>query len=131
MKTIQIRTSERVELIDITSTVQAYVSEKGTLNGIIIIYVPHTTCGITINEHADPDVVRDIKMQLGKLAPENAGYHHYEGNSDSHVKSSLIGASETVIISDGQLILGTWQGIFLCDFDGPRTRNVHLKIMAD
>ncbi|NQU28368.1 MAG: YjbQ family protein [Candidatus Marinimicrobia bacterium] len=131
MKTIQIRTSERVELIDITSTVQAYVSEKGTLNGIIIIYVPHTTCGITINEHADPDVVRDIKMQLGKLAPENAGYHHYEGNSDSHVKSSLIGASETVIISNSQLLLGTWQGIFLCDFDGPRTRNVHLKIMAD
>jgi len=131
MKTIQIRTSERVELIDITSTVQAYVSEKGTLNGIIIIYVPHTTCGITINEHADPDVVRDIKMQLGKLAPENAGYHHYEGNSDSHVKSSLIGASETVIISNSQLLLGTWQGIFLCDFDGPRTRNVHLKIMVD
>ena len=131
MKTIQIRTSERVQLIDITSTVQAYVSEKGTQNGIITIYVPHTTCGITINEHADPDVVRDLKMQLGKLAPENAGYHHYEGNSDSHVKSSLIGASETVIISNSQMILGTWQGIFLCDFDGPRTRNVHLKIMAD
>ena len=130
MKTIQIRTSERVQLIDITSTVQAYVNEKGTQNGIITIYVPHTTCGITINEHADPDVVRDIKMQLGKLVPENAGYHHYEGNSDSHVKSSLIGASETVIISNSQMILGTWQGIFLCDFDGPRTRNVHLKIMA-
>ena len=131
MKTIQIRTSERVQLIDITSTVQAYVSERGTQNGIITIYVPHTTCGITINEHADPDVVRDLKMQLGKLAPENAGYHHYEGNSDSHVKSSLIGTSETVIISNNQMILGTWQGIFLCDFDGPRTRNVHLKIMAD
>ena len=130
MKTIQIRTSERVQLIDITSTVQAYVNEKGTQNGIITIYVPHTTCGITINEHADPDVVRDIKMQLGKLAPENAGYHHYEGNSDSHVKASLIGASETVIISNSQMILGTWQGIFLCDFDGPRTRNVHLKIIA-
>ena len=130
MKTIQIRTSERVQLIDITSTVQAYVNEKGTQNGIITIYVPHTTCGITINEHADPDVVRDIKMQLGKLAPENAGYHHYEGNSDSHVKSSLIGASETVIISNSQMILGTWQGIFLCDFDGPRTRGVHLKIIA-
>ena len=130
MKTIQIRTSERVQLIDITSTVQAYVNEKGTQNGIITIYVPHTTCGITINEHADPDVVRDIKMQLGKLVPENAGYHHYEGNSDSHVKSSLIGASETVIISNSQMILGTWQGIFLCDFDGPRTRNVHLKIIA-
>ena len=130
MKTIQIRTSERVQLIDITSTVQAYVNEKGIQNGIITIYVPHTTCGITINEHADPDVVRDLKMQLGKLAPVNAGYHHYEGNSDSHVKSSLIGASETVIISNSQMILGTWQGIFLCDFDGPRTRNVHLKIIA-
>ena len=130
MKTIQIRTSERVQLIDITSTVQAYFNENETQNGIITIYVPHTTCGITINEHADPDVVRDIKMQLGKLAPENAGYHHYEGNSDSHVKSSLIGASETVIISNSQMILGTWQGIFLCDFDGPRTRSVHLKIIA-
>ena len=125
MKTIQIKTSERVQLFDITSTVQAYVNKKGTQNGIITIYVPHTTCGITINEHADPDVVRDLKMQLGKLAPVNAGYHHYEGNSDSHVKSSLIGASETVIISNNQLILGTWQGIYLCDFDGPRTRNVH------
>ncbi|MBC8401728.1 MAG: YjbQ family protein [Candidatus Marinimicrobia bacterium] len=129
MKTIQLSTSGRVDFIDITREVQTYVQEAGITSGIISIYVPHTTCGITINEHADPDVVRDIKMQLKKLAPLNAGYQHYEGNSDSHIKSSLVGASETVIIENGQLVLGTWQGIFLCDFDGPRTRKVYLKIV--
>lgn len=130
MKTIQLSTSGRVDFIDITREVQTYVQETGITSGIISIYVPHTTCGITINEHADPDVVRDIKMQLTKLAPLNADYQHYEGNSDSHIKSSLVGASETVIIENGQLVLGTWQGIFLCDFDGPRTRKVHLKIVG-
>ena len=130
MKTIQISTSERIDFIDITGAVRAYVNAVDVTSGTITIYVPHTTCGITINEHADPDVVRDIKMQLAKLVPPNAGYHHYEGNSDSHIKTSRVGASETVIIENGQLVLGTWQGIFLCDFDGPRTRQVHLKIVS-
>ncbi len=128
MKTIQVNTSERIDFIDITGEVRAYVNTVNVSSGTIIIYVPHTTCGITINEHADPDVVRDIKMQLTKLVPPNAGYQHYEGNSDSHIKTSLVGASETVIIENNQLVLGTWQGIFLCDFDGPRTRKVYLKI---
>lgn len=130
MKTIQVSTGSRVDIIDITAQIQAYVREAGTDAGIITIYVPHTTCGVMINEHADPDVVRDIKMQFEKLAPRDAGYHHYEGNSDSHIKTALVGSSEQIIIENGQLVLGTWQGIFLCDFDGPRTRKVHLKILA-
>lgn len=129
MKTIQISTGSRVNLIDITGQVRAAVAEAGVASGIVTVFVPHTTCGIMINEHADPDVVRDIKMQLEKLAPPDAGYRHYEGNSDSHIKTALVGSSEQIIIENGQLVLGTWQGIFLCDFDGPRTRKVHLKII--
>jgi secondary thiamine-phosphate synthase enzyme len=97
----------------------------------LTVYVPHTTCGITINEHADPDVVRDIHYQLEKIVPYQKGYQHLEGNADSHIKTTLVGSSEQVIIENGTLILGTWQGIFLCDFDGPRTRKIHLKITAD
>ncbi|MFH1853008.1 MAG: secondary thiamine-phosphate synthase enzyme YjbQ [Candidatus Neomarinimicrobiota bacterium] len=129
MKTIQISTTGRVDLIDITGLVRAAVAEAGVASGIVTVFVPHTTCGIMINEHADPDVVRDIKMQLEKLAPPDAGYRHYEGNSDSHIKTALVGSSEQIIIENGQLVLGTWQGIFLCDFDGPRTRKVHIKII--
>ncbi len=131
MQTIQVSTGSRIDIIDITGQVKSYVREAGVSDGIITIYVPHTTCGIMINEHADPDVVRDIKMQLEKLAPRDAGYRHYEGNSDSHIKTALVGSSEQVIIENKQLVLGTWQGIFLCDFDGPRTRKVHFKILAD
>jgi len=115
--------------VEISNLVQKEISIAGVKEGIVTVYVPHTTCGITINEHADPAVAEDIKTQLTKLVPYQSGYSHTEGNADSHIKTSLIGSSETVIIEGGRLVLGTWQGIFLSDFDGPRTRRVYLKIL--
>jgi secondary thiamine-phosphate synthase enzyme len=129
MKTIIISTTQRIDLIDITAQVQKVVNEFKVKNGIVTVYIPHTTCGITINEGADPDVVRDIKYQLDKLIPYQHGYLHMEGNADSHIKTCLVGSSESIIIEDGELVLGTWQSIFLCDFDGPRTRKVYIKIL--
>lgn len=131
MKTINVSTTKRVDLVDITSLVQKVVSETKIDNGIVTVFVPHTTCGITINEGADPDVVRDIKYQLEKLIPYQQGYHHLEGNADSHIKTCLVGSSENIIIENGQLVLGTWQSIFLCDFDGPRTRKVYIKVLGN
>lgn len=130
MKTLTVPTLQRVDIVDITSDVQSAVADSSVQKGIIVVYVPHTTCGVMINEHADPDVVRDIKMQFEKLVPYQAGYRHLEGNSDSHIKTAMVGSSETIIIENGRLVLGTWQGVFLCDFDGPRTRKVHLKILS-
>ena len=129
MRTFSVSTSERVDLVEITSTVAQEVAKSGVGTGIVTIYVPHTTCGVTINESADPDVARDIKMHLAKLVPQNGDFKHYEGNSDSHIKTSMIGSSENIFIESGKLVLGTWQGIFLCDFDGPRTRKVYMKIV--
>ena len=128
MKTFSITTSERVDLVEITSQVAQEVTESGVVTGTVTTFVPHTTCGITINESADPDVARDIKMHLTKLVPQDGAFRHYEGNSDSHIKTSMIGSSENIFIENGKLVLGTWQGIFLCDFDGPRTRKVYIKI---
>jgi len=115
--------------VEISHLVQKEISTTGVIDGIVTLYAPHTTCGITINEHADPAVAEDIKTHLTKLIPYQEGYRHTEGNADSHIKTSLIGSSETVIIEGGKLVLGTWQGIFLADFDGPRTRKVFLKIL--
>ena len=129
MKTINVSTTKRVDLVDITSQVQKVISESLIDDGIVIVYVPHTTCGITINEGADPDVVRDITFQLEKLIPYQQGYKHMEGNADSHIKTCLVGGSENIIIEKNQLVLGTWQSIFLCDFDGPRNRKVYIKII--
>ena len=129
MRTFSVSTSERVDLVEITSTVAQEVAKSGVGTGTVTIYVPHTTCGVTINESADPDVARDIKMHLAKLVPQDGGFKHYEGNSDSHIKTSMIGSSENIFIECGKLVLGTWQGIFLCDFDGPRTRKVYIKIV--
>ena len=126
---LSVPTHRRIDFVDITSQVQREVASSGVNEGTIMIYVPHTTCGITINESADPHVAEDIRMQLAKLVPYEAGYRHMEGNADSHIKVSMIGTSETVIIEGGRLVLGTWQGIFLCDFDGPRRRRVFLKII--
>ncbi len=128
MKIINISTTKRVDLLDITSQIQKVISESNVKNGIVTVYVPHTTCGITINEGTDPDVVRDIKYQLEQLIPFQQGYRHAEGNSDSHIKTCLVGSSENIIIDNGKLILGVWQSIFLCDFDGPRNRKVYIKI---
>jgi secondary thiamine-phosphate synthase enzyme len=131
MESIHVSTKSRIDFVDITNEIQSIVGKFSINSGLVIVYVPHTTCGITINEHADPDVVKDIKYRLEKLVPYQEGYHHLEGNADSHIKTSLVGASENIIVENGRLILGTWQGVFLCDFDGPRTRKVYVKILSD
>ena len=129
METFSVSTKERVDLVDITSQVAQEVAKSSVGSGTVTIYIPHTTCGVTINESADPDVARDIKMHLTKLVPQGGDFRHYEGNSDSHIKTSIIGSSENIFIENGKLVLGMWQGIFLCDFDGPRTRKVYMKIV--
>ena len=128
---ISLKTSERNQFIDITDRVTDIVYNSGISSGIAVIYTPHTTAGITINENADPSVRRDIVEFLSKKIPYHGDYRHMEGNADSHIKSSLIGCSETVIIEDGRILLGTWQGIFFCEFDGPRRREVWVKIIQD
>ncbi len=128
---IQVPTHQREELIDITDEVRSYIGKIGLQNGLIILYVPHTTAAVTINENADPDVARDILYKLNKEIPQRDNYHHGEGNSDAHIKSSLVGASEHVIVSEGKPMLGTWQGIYFCEFDGPRTRKLFIKAISD
>lgn len=118
----------RENLYDITKTVQEAVTASKIENGICIVYCPHTTAGITINENADPDVVTDILFGLNQAIPNYKEFKHIEGNSTAHIKASLIGASETVIINNGELLLGTWQGLYFCEFDGPRTRKFYVKV---
>ncbi|RMF09781.1 MAG: YjbQ family protein [Candidatus Neomarinimicrobiota bacterium] len=130
MKSFTILTPTRTALVNITSHVSKAVTESGIRNGAVVVYVPHTTCGITINEAADPDVAQDILMQLDKTVPRGRMYRHREGNADAHIKTSLLGTSATVLIEDGQLVLGTWQGIFLGEFDGPRNRKVYLQFLS-
>jgi secondary thiamine-phosphate synthase enzyme len=129
---LSVRSSKRSQMIDITRPVSEHIADSGVKNGIVTIYCPHTTAGITINENADPDVPHDILLTLEKLLPQHfAGYRHNEGNSDAHVKSSLIGCSRQVIVRNGSLMLGTWQGIFFCEFDGARTRTINIQIMGE
>jgi secondary thiamine-phosphate synthase enzyme len=120
-----------VEFQDITARIHDIVATSGVRNGLCNIFVPHTTAGIMVNEHADPSVVEDIATQLDVIAPQHKNYRHMEGNSPAHIKTSLIGDSRTLFIEDGKLVLGTWQGIFFGEFDGPRIRSVLVKIMAD
>lgn len=124
---IQVRTNQREELIDITREVRDFVAKSGIDEGILYLFVPHTTGAVTINENADPDVKRDILYKLNKEIPQSDGYHHGEGNSDAHVKSSLVGPSLQIIITGGRPLLGTWQGVYFCEFDGPRTRKLYMK----
>jgi secondary thiamine-phosphate synthase enzyme len=126
-----VKTARRTHLVDITRDVARAVSESGVRNGVCHLYVPHTTAAITINEGDDPDVARDIEAALDRLVPRQGDYKHYEGNADSHVKSTLVGVSQTIPIEGGRLLLGRWQGIFFCEFDGPRQREVHIKIVPD
>lgn len=126
-----IQTSKSQQLIDITGMVADAVRQSGVHSGAAIVYVPHTTAGVTINENADPDVVRDILSALDKAVPVRGDYRHAEGNAHAHVKASLMGASCTVLIEGGRLLLGTWQGIYFCEFDGPRRREFYVKIMKD
>lgn len=128
---ISIKTSKRNEMINITSKVEELVSKSKVENGICIVYCPHTTAGVTINETSDPDVVDDILMGLNKIVDSKWHFKHGEGNSDAHLKSSLIGCEKTIIIENGHLKLGTWQAIFFCDFDGPRQRRVDIKIIKE
>lgn len=127
--TFSVKTPQTTAMIDITDKVQEAVSESKVKDGICVVFIPHTTAAVTINENADPDVVRDFLMEINKVIPFSDGYHHMEGNSAAHIKSSLMGFSETIIIKDSRLLLGTWQGIYLTEFDGPRVRKVHVKII--
>lgn len=127
--TLNVRTDRHEQMKDITAQVRSAVKESGVQDGVCIVFTLHTTAAVTINENADPDVVRDLNMELDRIVPWEDGYHHLEGNSAAHLKSSLVGASETVIIENGQLMLGTWQGIYFCEYDGPRQRRVLVKIL--
>lgn len=130
IKYINIKSRLRNEFIDITDKIQELVTEAGTSSGTCHIYVPHTTAGITINEGADPSVQHDIQIALTRLIPVEGDYHHREGNADAHIKASLVGLSKTLFVEDGRLVLGRWQSIYFCEFDGPRHRRVAVKISA-
>jgi secondary thiamine-phosphate synthase enzyme len=128
--TLSVRTNQRTELLDITSRIQDLVAKSGVEEGVCHIFVAHTTAGLTINENADPSVQADILMVLNKVISDREPYRHREGNSPAHIKAALLGPHLTVLVQDRRLVLGTWQGIYLCEFDGPRTRKVHVKVMA-
>ncbi len=129
LKQFSVRTSNRCEMIDITGQIRSILKESGYQSGTCQVYVPHTTAGVTINENADPDVPRDILATLERLVPLHGNYRHSEGNSDAHMKASLMGSSQTVFFENGNLTLGTWQSLFFCEFDGPRTRSVFVKLI--
>jgi secondary thiamine-phosphate synthase enzyme len=131
MHTLQITTTRRTQFADITDEVQSAVTKCQIRSGICRLYVPHTTAAVTINEHADPDVASDVEAAFDRLIPHRGPYKHSEGNSDAHIKSILVGNTQTVFIADGRLALGRWQGIFFCEFDGPRSRQIYLKIDPD
>ncbi len=128
LQKLKLQTTARTLMLDVTGQVQKAVERSGIRSGLACIFTPHTTAGVVINEHDDPDVARDILSTLEKLVPRQGDYRHYEENSDSHIKSTLAGCSQTVIIEDGRLLLGTWQGVFFCEFDGPRQRELWIKI---
>ncbi|HET6459509.1 MAG TPA: secondary thiamine-phosphate synthase enzyme YjbQ [Syntrophales bacterium] len=130
MNQLTVRTNTRSEMIDITGRIKALLKESKIKNGICHVFIPHTTAAVTINENADPYVPRDILMELEKIVPQNDHYRHVEGNSAAHIKASIVGTSETVLIENGDLVLGTWQSIFLCEFDGPRTRRVFVRLVS-
>jgi len=130
MHQLSVKTRSRIEFVDITDRVRSALAHSTVRDGACLVFVPHTTAGVTINENADPDVVRDIIAHLGELVPANGNYRHSEGNSDAHIKASLMGFSLMVPVEGGQLALGRWQGIYLCEFDGPRTRNVLVSVAS-
>ncbi len=129
LQKFKVQTKARNVMVDVTAEVQKAIDRAGVRSGLACIFTPHTTAAVTINEHDDPDVARDISATLEKMVPQKGDYRHYEENSDSHIKSSLTGCSQTVIIDEGRLQLGTWQGVFFCEFDGPRQREVWVKIV--
>ena len=131
METLNVKTNQRSEMVELTSQVQAVIDAAAVDNGTALVYVPHTTAGITINENADPDVKRDLLYKLKKEIPQSDGYHHAEGNSDSHLKASMMGISEHILFESGKLVLGRWQGIYFCEFDGPRSRQLIVRLSGE
>ena len=131
LRTLDVRTGGRTEFVDLTARVQEVVRDSGVSEGLCHVFVPHTTAGVTINENADPSVKADILMVLNKLISDKEPYRHLEGNSPAHIKASLVGPQLTMLVSGGRLLLGTWQGIFFCEFDGPRSRRVHVKVSSE
>jgi secondary thiamine-phosphate synthase enzyme len=129
IQTIDLRTATREEMIDITSQVRSAIKRSGVSDGICCLYCPHTTAGVTIQENSDPDVKADMVAHIGRVVPKNAPFRHDEGNSDAHIKSSLIGTTATLIVEDGKPLLGTWQAIFFCEYDGPRERSIRIKVV--
>ena len=129
MQVIPVKTSSRTQFVDVTSQVRAAAKKSGVKSGVCICFVPHTTAAVTINENADPDVTRDVLMELNKIIPFDDGYSHTEGNSAAHIKSSLVGCDQTLFVEKGELVLGTWQGIYFCEFDGPRSRRLYVKVI--
>jgi secondary thiamine-phosphate synthase enzyme len=129
MQEIQVKTKSRNELVDITAQVEKVVEESAVVEGICVLAVPHTTAAVTVNENADPSVKADIIAKLSELVPAGARYQHREGNADAHIKAALVGPSEQLLVKGGRLALGTWQGVFFCEFDGPRTRRVVVRVM--
>jgi secondary thiamine-phosphate synthase enzyme len=131
LRNINIKTKSRNEFVDITAEIQSVIDESGVKNGVCYVYIPHTTAGVTINEGADPSVARDIQNTLSRLVPHSGHYLHIEGNSDAHINTTLVGSSQTIIIEGGRPLLGTWQSVFFCEFDGPRHRRVSVKVTGD
>jgi secondary thiamine-phosphate synthase enzyme len=126
---ITVRTRCQTEMIDITARIQQQVTDSQIADGLCVVFVPHTTAAVTINENSDPAVSRDILMVINKMVPWDEAYRHLEGNSPAHLKASIIGSSETIVVENGRLVLGTWQGIFFCEFDGPRTRKLEIRVI--
>ncbi len=131
METLRVRTERRTQLVDVTQDVQRAVGRSGVMEGVCYVYVPHTTAAVMINEHADPDVAKDVEGVFDRLVPRSGPYRHSEGNTDSHAKAILVGASQVVFVEGGKLALGRWQGVFFCEFDGPRERRMVVKVTAD
>ena len=130
MKILDVQSQSKEEFIDITDKAKDFVASSGVRDGLCLIYIPHTTAAVTINENADPSVKRDIISTLKKIVPDSLPYCHLEGNSPAHIKASLVGPSASLIIENGELALGTWQGIFFCEFDGPRRRKVYIRVLS-
>jgi len=130
MQTIDVKTHSKEEFFDLTSEARDLTRASGIKNGVCLIYVPHTTAAVTINENADPSVKKDIITTLKKIVPDSLSYTHLEGNSPAHIKATLVGSSVCLVVEDGELVLGTWQGIFFCEFDGPRRRKVYIQLYS-
>jgi secondary thiamine-phosphate synthase enzyme len=131
METVRVKTGRRTHLLDVTRHVERVVENSGIAAGVCYVYVPHTTAGVMINEHADPDVASDLEGMFDRLVPHKGPYRHAEGNTDSHAKTVMVGSSQVIFVENGKLALGTWQGIFLCEFDGPRERRIWVRVVGE